>query len=94
MEKMEIVQNCLKLDFFWKDDNENSIKQQSTLTFNGIHNSYKIFESYTFKQNQILMHKPISLVSAVLEFSKLLMSGHIMTNYSRILDKKKFSYFI
>ena len=54
-------------------DNEKIIKQQSKLTFNGVHISYTIFYSYTFKQIEFLMEKPIYLGFAVLELSKLLM---------------------
>ena len=43
------------------------------MTFNGIHKSYENYESYTFKQNEVLMEKPIYLGFSVLELSKLLM---------------------
>ena len=36
--------------FIKKDDYREMIKQQSKLTFNGIHKSYENFESYTFKK--------------------------------------------
>ena len=43
------------------------------MTFNGIHKSYENCDSYTFKQNEVLMDKPICLGFTVLELSKLLM---------------------
>ena len=70
---MENVRNRLKIKFIKKDDHREIIKQQSKLTFNGIHISYENCESYTFKQNEVLMEKPIYLGFTVLELSKLLM---------------------
>ena len=43
------------------------------MTFNGIHKAYENCDSYTFKQNEVLMDKPIYLGFSVLEMSKLLM---------------------
>ena len=43
------------------------------MTFNGIHKSYENCDSYTFKQNEVLMNKPIYLGFSVLELIKLLM---------------------
>ena len=43
------------------------------MTFNGIHKSYENCDSYTFKQIEVLMDKPIYLGFTVLELSKLLM---------------------
>ena len=70
---MENVRNRLKIKFIKKDDYREIIKQQSKLTFNGIHKSYENCDSYTFKQNEVLMDKPIYLGFSVLELSKLLM---------------------
>ena len=70
---MENVRNRLKIKFIKKVDHREIIKQQSKLTFNGIHKSYENCESYTFKQNEVLMDKPIYLGFTVLELSKLLM---------------------
>ena len=70
---MENVRNRLKVKFIEKDDTERFIKQQSKLTFNGIHKSYENCDSCTFKQNEVLLDKPIYSGFAVLELSKLLM---------------------
>ena len=69
---MENIRNRCKIEFIRKDENEKIVKQQSKLTFNGIHKSYENYDSYTFKQNEILMNKPIYLgFSVLLELSKL-----------------------
>ena len=70
---MENVRNRLKIKFIKKDDHKEIIKQQSKLSFNGIHKSYDNCDSYTFKQNEVLMDKPIYLGFSVLELCKLLM---------------------
>ena len=70
---MENVRNRLKIKFIKKDDQREILKQQSKLTFNSIHKSYENYNSYTFKQNEVLMNKPIYLGFSVLELSKLLM---------------------
>ena len=70
---MENVRNRLKIKFVEKDNDREIIKQQSKLTFNGNHNSYENCDSHTFKQNEVLMDKPIHLGFTVLELSKLLM---------------------
>ena len=70
---MENVRNRLKIKFIKKDDYREIIKKQSKLTFNGIHKSYENCDSYTFKQNEVLMDKPIYLGFSVLELNKLIM---------------------
>ena len=69
---MENVRNLLKIKFVKKDEYREILKQQSKLTFNGIHKSDEIYDSYTFKQNEVLMDKPIYLGCSVLELSKIL----------------------
>ena len=70
---MENVRNRLKIKFVKKDDYREILKQQSKLTFNGIHKSYEKCDSYTFKENEVNMGKPIYLGFSVLELGKLLM---------------------
>ena len=70
---MENVRNRLKIKFIKKNNYREIVKQQSKLTFNGIHKSYENCDSYTFKQREVLMDKPIYLGFTVLELSKLLM---------------------
>ena len=70
---MEYVRNRLKIKFVKKDNYREIVKQQSKLTFNRIHISCEKCNSYTFKQNEVLMDKPIYLGFTVLELSKLLM---------------------
>ena len=70
---MENVCNRTKVEFKKKDDNEKIIKQQSKLTLSGIHKSYTNYDSYTSKQIELLMDKPIYLGFFILELSKLLL---------------------
>ena len=89
---IENVRNRFRLEFSKKDDYR-KIKQQSKLTFNGNHKSYENCDTYTFKQNKVLMDKLIYLGFAILELSKL----HMYENYYdklHILDKKIFNYII
>ena len=64
---METIRNRLRLYSFEKVDFKNIIKQQSELTFNVIQKSFGSCDSYTFKQNEVLMNEPIYLGFAVLE---------------------------
>ena len=75
---MENVRNRTKIEFIKKDDIEKIVKQQSKLTFNGILKSYPNYDSYTFKQSEVLLDKPIYLGFAVLELSKLYMYEYIL----------------
>ena len=68
---MKNIRNRIKVEYIRKDDNEKFMKQQSNLTFNGIHNTYTSHGSYSFKQFQVLIDKPIYLGCAVLVLSKL-----------------------
>ena len=69
----ENVRNRLKIKFVKKDNYREIVKRQSKLTFNGVHKPYENCDSYTFKQNEVLMDKPTYLGFTVLELSKLLM---------------------
>ena len=69
---LENVRGRLKMKLFEKEDYREIVKQQSKLPFNGIQKSYENCDSYTFKQNEVLMDKPIYLGFTVLELSKLL----------------------
>ena len=80
-------------NFFKKDNVKKIINQQSKLTFDGIHKSYENCDSYTFKQNQVVMDKAIYVGFAILELSKLHMKP-IMIHYNHILVKKTYNYII
>ena len=53
---LEDVRNRLKIEFTENCGNDRVIKQQSKLTFNGIHKSYANYRYYTLKQNEVLMN--------------------------------------
>ena len=56
---LEKVRNRLELELIKKHKMKKNIKRQTKLTFNGIHKSYENYDSYTFKQNQVVMDKAI-----------------------------------
>ena len=68
---LENVRNRLGLELIKKDNIKKIIKQQSKITFNGIQKSYENYDSYIFKQNQIVMDKAIYVGFSILEFKKL-----------------------
>ena len=74
---MENVRNRIKIKIIKKSDFKKIIIQQSKLIFNGLHKSYENCDSYTFKQSDVLMDKPIYVGFALLELTKL----HIYETY-------------
>ena len=68
---MENVRNRCKKDIIKRNEYDKVRKQQSNLTFDGIHKSYEKCDSYLFKENEVTMDKPITLGFAIFELSKL-----------------------
>ena len=68
---MENVGNRLKINFIKKDDYREIIKRQSKLTFNSFQKPNENCDSYTLRQTEVLMDKPVYLGFSVLELSKL-----------------------
>ena len=62
----ELVKNKVYLKNWWKES-------QPNLTVNGIHKTHTSYDSYTIKQNEVLMFKSIYRGFVVLEVSKLLL---------------------
>ena len=68
---LENVRNRLEIELIKKDNVKKIIIQPPKLTFNGIHKSYENCDSYTFKQNQVVMDEAIYVGFDILELSKL-----------------------
>ena len=68
---LEIVRNCLRLEFIKKYEDMKIVSQQTKLTFAGINKSYENCDSHLLRKNESKIEKPISLAFAVLEISKL-----------------------
>ena len=78
---MKNVRSRAKTEFFRKIDKDRIIELQSEKTFIGIRKSHTDCDSYTFKQNEVLMDKTIYWGFAVLESSKVLLYE---TNYDEL----------
>ena len=87
---MEKVRNSIKVEFISKNDTDKIIKQQSKLTLNGIHKPYTNYDSYTFKQNEVVTDQPIYLGFALLELSKVLMYETYYDNMQPYFGQKNF----
>ena len=59
-----------------------------------IHKSYKNYDSYTFKQNDVFMDKPVYLGFAVLELSKLLRYETYYDKLQPYFGEKTINYII
>ena len=70
------------------------IEQQSKLTFNGIPKSYENRNSFTFKQNEVVLDKAIYVGFAILEWSKLHMYETYYDKLQPPLDRKIYNYTI
>ena len=75
-----------------KDNDEDFIKQQSKLNFNGTHKSYTNYNSYAFKPKEVFLEKPYYLKIAMLELSKLLMFETSFDSQSYFGDKHTISF--
>ena len=87
---MESVRNRLRLEFIRKYDYKKTIKRYSQLTFDGIQKSKENCDNYVFRQNEVLMERPIYLGLAVLELSKLHMYETYYDNIQSYFGQKSF----
>ena len=56
---MENVRNRIKVEFIEKGDNERVSEQEPKLPINGTDKGHTIHDSYTFKQNEVILDEPI-----------------------------------
>ena len=68
---LEKSRNRLEMEMTKISQNDKIFKQESKLTFNGIHKSNTNYKSYTFKQNEVVMDKPINVGFVILKLSRL-----------------------
>ena len=64
------------------------------MTFNGIHKIYTNYGSYTFKQNEVLMDKPIFLGFTILELLKSLFYGTYYGKLQTYFGEKFYNYIL
>ena len=86
---MEYVRNRRKVEFIEKDDTDIFKKQESKLSFKGIHKSYENFDSYSFKQKEVLMIKSNYLGFSILVLSKFLLYELYYDDLQPFFGKKK-----
>ena len=55
--RMEDVLNRIKIEFVKNADEKTILRYQARLDFDGIHRSYKDYDSYTFRKNGIKLEK-------------------------------------
>ena len=70
---IEYVRNRKEVDIIRNYDRDKSIKQQSKIILNEIHKFHTIYDSYTFKQNEVLMDQPKYLGFVVIKLIKIMM---------------------
>ena len=87
-------QNRTKVGAISEDDIDTIVKQQSNLTFNGIHKSYQNYDTYTFTQKEVLMVKLIYLAFSVLELSQPLMYETCYDKIQPYFKQKKLCNYI
>ena len=58
-EMFKNVRNRLQIEFIKNCENEKFTKEQSKSSFNGFHESYTFYSIYTFRQNEVVMGKPM-----------------------------------